>query len=166
MSMKDDINNPEHYKHGDIECIDAIKAQLTPEEYRGYLKGNIAKYIWRERLKGGTESIKKADWYAKKLIGFDEVKPAQKEFTHDSDGWVINHGFDDGKIPDWLDPHEEVEVVFRGGGYSGTDSAGDLRWSLEDSSADIIKYRKAKPKHSEEIQRMIKNSPEWARWLA
>jgi hypothetical protein len=66
------INHPPHYVDGGIECIDAIEAQLTPEEYRGYLKGNIAKYGWRERHKGGTESLRKARFYLNRLIEFDE----------------------------------------------------------------------------------------------
>jgi hypothetical protein len=66
------VNHPPHYTDGLIECIDAIEAQLTPEEYRGYLKGNIAKYAWRERHKGGTESLKKARFYLNRLIEFDE----------------------------------------------------------------------------------------------
>ena len=64
----DNVERPAHYRQGDVECIDAIKAALTPEEYRGYLKGNIIKYTWRERLKGGTESLKKAAWYLKRLL--------------------------------------------------------------------------------------------------
>jgi len=67
------VNHPPHYVDGGIECIEAIEAQLTPEEYRGYLKGNCVKYLWRERHKGNTESLKKAQWYMDRLIGFDEV---------------------------------------------------------------------------------------------
>jgi hypothetical protein len=66
------VNHPPHYTDGSIECIDAIEAQLTPEEFRGYLKGSIAKYNWRERHKGGTESLKKARFYLDRLIMFDE----------------------------------------------------------------------------------------------
>jgi hypothetical protein len=66
------VNHPPHYVNGEIECIEAIEAQLTPEEFRGYLKANIAKYVWRERHKGGTESLKKARWYLDLLISFDE----------------------------------------------------------------------------------------------
>ena len=69
----DDVNHPSHYTDGSIECIEAIEAQLTPEEYRGYLKGNIVKYVWRERHKGNTESLKKAQWYIKRLVEFDEA---------------------------------------------------------------------------------------------
>lgn len=63
----DMVNHPPHYKQGGIECIDAIKAALTEEEYRGYCKGNALKYIWRERHKGGSESLAKAAWYLDEL---------------------------------------------------------------------------------------------------
>ena len=71
--QEDVVNHPSHYTDGGIECIEAIEAQLTLEEYRGYLKGNIAKYNWRERHKGGTESLKKARWYLDRLIQLDET---------------------------------------------------------------------------------------------
>jgi hypothetical protein len=61
------INSPPHYRQGSIECVDAIEAALTPEEFRGYCKGNALKYIWRERHKGGAESLLKAAWYLAKL---------------------------------------------------------------------------------------------------
>jgi hypothetical protein len=70
----DQVNHPPHYTDGGIECIEAIESQLTSEEYRGYLKGNIAKYMWRERMKGGTESLKKAQWYLDRLIQSDEAQ--------------------------------------------------------------------------------------------
>lgn len=61
------INSPIHYTSGPIECIEAIKSALTPEEFRGFCKGNIIKYIWRERHKGGAESLKKAGWYLDRI---------------------------------------------------------------------------------------------------
>jgi len=66
--LNDMVNHPAHYTEGGIECIEAIEAQLTPEEYRGYLKGNVAKYVWREKKKGGTESLRKAQWYLNRLV--------------------------------------------------------------------------------------------------
>ena len=66
--MVDNVNHPEHYTSGGVECIDAIQAALTPEEFRGFLKGNVIKYTWRERLKAGVESLQKAQWYLNKLI--------------------------------------------------------------------------------------------------
>lgn len=68
-AMSDDVdmvNSPPHYRQGDIECIDAIRAALTPEEFRGYCKGNAIKYVWRERYKGGNESMSKANYYLTK----------------------------------------------------------------------------------------------------
>ena len=69
--LVDNVNHPAHYTDGGIECIEAIEAQLTPEEYRGYLKGNVAKYIWREKHKGGIESLKKAQWYLSRLVNLE-----------------------------------------------------------------------------------------------
>ena len=59
----DNVNSPPHYKQGAIECIEAIQSALTEEEFRGYCKGNALKYIWREKHKGGDESLQKAQWY-------------------------------------------------------------------------------------------------------
>ena len=65
----DNVDRPIHYAAGSIECIDAIEDQLSAEEFRGYLKGNIIKYLWREKHKGGIESLKKAKWYLNRLLG-------------------------------------------------------------------------------------------------
>lgn len=66
--LQDDVNRPAHYTSGGVECIDAIKASMTPEEFRGFLKGNAIKYLWRYRLKGHPEQdLKKADWYLARL---------------------------------------------------------------------------------------------------
>ena len=67
----DMVNHPPHYSSDKIECIEAIQAQLTKEEYRGFLKGNVAKYLWREKHKGGTESLEKAQWYLTRLVELD-----------------------------------------------------------------------------------------------
>jgi hypothetical protein len=57
-------NSPnDHYRQGDIECIDAIRAALTDEEWRGFCKGNVLKYTWREKHKGGDGSLLKAQDY-------------------------------------------------------------------------------------------------------
>jgi len=66
-SYPDMVNQPPHYTAGGIECIDAIRAALTPEEFRGFCKGNAIKYSWREKLKGGDEDLKKAAWYLAKV---------------------------------------------------------------------------------------------------
>lgn len=60
--------NPDHYKVGGIETIDFIKAKLTPEEYRGYLKGNVLKYASRLGYKGdAVTDAGKINWYSTAL---------------------------------------------------------------------------------------------------
>lgn len=68
MAGTDAVNNPSHYGQGKIECIEYIKDFLTEEEYIGYLRGNIAKYLHRWRYKNGLEDLKKAQWYLTELI--------------------------------------------------------------------------------------------------
>lgn len=69
----DIINNPSHYNRGGIEIINVLKAFLTPEEYKGYLKGTNLTYLLRSAWKGQNKhDILKAEWYAKRLS--DEVK--------------------------------------------------------------------------------------------
>jgi hypothetical protein len=63
----DKVNKPAHYE-GNIECIEAIKSSMSKEAFKGYLKGNIEKYIWRYDRKGGVEDLQKAEWYLKRLI--------------------------------------------------------------------------------------------------
>ncbi len=65
--IEDEVNNPRHYTQGEIECIDAMRSALTEEEFRGYCKGAAFKYIWRERHKGGNQSLQKAVWYLEKI---------------------------------------------------------------------------------------------------
>lgn len=63
-----EVDHPKHYTQGGVECIDGIEAALTPEEFRGYCKGNIIKYTWREKHKHGATDMRKASWYFERLI--------------------------------------------------------------------------------------------------
>ena len=64
----DPVNHPSHYTRGGIECIDAIKASMSPEAFHGFLQGNAMKYIWRHDLKGKpVEDLDKAMWYLTRL---------------------------------------------------------------------------------------------------
>jgi len=67
--MNDKINHPSHYTQGPIECVDAIESALTPEEFRGWLKGSAMKYIWRAgRKNDAAEDIGKAQWFLTRLL--------------------------------------------------------------------------------------------------
>ena len=70
--MTDPVNRPDHYTQGGVECIDAIRAQLSPEEWRGFLRGQVAKYNWRLGRKDALEQdVRKLRWYASWLCGVD-----------------------------------------------------------------------------------------------
>ena len=64
----DNVNSPSHYGQGEIEAIVYIKDFLPKEEYIGYLRGNIAKYLHRWRYKNGVEDLEKAQVYLGWLI--------------------------------------------------------------------------------------------------
>lgn len=65
----DPVNHADHYNAGDIECIDAIEASMSPIEYAGFLKGQVIKYLWRYRHKGkAVQDLKKAEYYHARLI--------------------------------------------------------------------------------------------------
>ena len=59
MPQKNDpINKPVHYtSSSSIECIDAIKAALSTEQFEGWLRGNVIKYLWRYPHKNKLEDL-------------------------------------------------------------------------------------------------------------
>ena len=72
MAMKeahhDVVNKPSHYNTGNIECIEAIEESMSSVAFKGYLKGNCLKYLWRYDYKGKqVEDLNKATWYLNKL---------------------------------------------------------------------------------------------------
>tara|TARA_B100000795_G_scaffold250382_1_gene218532 strand:+ start:833 stop:1150 length:318 start_codon:yes stop_codon:yes gene_type:complete len=71
-ALEDLVNHPNHYKSegvGSIECIDAIQAALTEEEFIGFCKGNNIKYTWRSNRKQDVRmNIEKARWYLNKVL--------------------------------------------------------------------------------------------------
>jgi len=66
--VEDVVNNPDHYNTGNIECIEAIEESMSSVAFKGYLKGNCMKYLWRYDYKGKqVEDLQKAGWYLQKL---------------------------------------------------------------------------------------------------
>lgn len=62
------VNHPPHYQ-GKVEAIDYIWDKLTKEEYIGFLKGSILKYVSRlGKKEDDLADAKKATWYLAKLI--------------------------------------------------------------------------------------------------
>lgn len=60
-----------HYKDMPMQPWDVMQAVLTPEEFRGYLKGNVIKYAMRAGRKDGSDDAGKAQHYRQKLAEID-----------------------------------------------------------------------------------------------
>ena len=68
----DPVNQPEHYRVGEVEAIDYIAQQLG-SGVKDYLLGNVHKYLHRHRFKGNAlEDLKKTQWYLSRLIMEEE----------------------------------------------------------------------------------------------
>jgi hypothetical protein len=73
--------NPAHYQKGGVECIEAIEASMSKEAFKGFLKGNCIKYIYRYENKNGAEDLKKAEWYLLRLIALREDEETMAKVT-------------------------------------------------------------------------------------
>lgn len=66
---KDNVNHPQHYNKGGIECLDVIKAFYGKEAFEGFCAGNMLKYAMRYKHKGqALDDLKKIRFYADELI--------------------------------------------------------------------------------------------------
>lgn len=63
----------DHYTTMGIQPWDVMESVLTPEEFVGFLKGNIIKYAMRAGRKEGTDDAAKAKHYANKLANFQGI---------------------------------------------------------------------------------------------
>ena len=64
------VDHPPHYRTGDIECWDAIRAALGPDGFKSYCRGNALKYIWRAPYKGDEAGdYGKAVAYLLRIVG-------------------------------------------------------------------------------------------------
>ena len=102
--------NPAHYQKGGVECIEAIEASMSKEAFKGFLKGNCIKYIYRYENKNGAEDLKKAEWYLLRLTALreDEETMAKKimkiteevlSIDYDPDDYLTPSGCPDGFCP-------------------------------------------------------------------
>jgi hypothetical protein len=140
--MSDAVNKPEHYNQGQIECIDAMKIVLTPEEFRGYLKGNVFKYLWREKDKNGNEDLRKGKSYYDWLIELIDESEKQKAADLQS---LKDHPF--GKLKEATLNSDTIPEGYRKLNDSSEEprQIGDLRWSVAEKryieiSVDEIGY--------------------------
>jgi hypothetical protein len=70
-----DVKNQQHYTAQAVQPIEYMEITMTPEQYEGYLLGNVIKYVSRYRHKNGLEDLRKAKVYM---------------------GWLVDHVADTG----------------------------------------------------------------------
>lgn len=69
QAKKDNVNHPQHYNKGGIECFDVIKAFYGKEAFEGFCAGNMLKYAMRYKHKGqALDDLKKIRFYADELV--------------------------------------------------------------------------------------------------
>lgn len=69
LVKEDAVNSPQHYTQGAIEVIDYIDQVADGYEGRqAVYAGNIIKYVSRAPYKNQAEDIRKAIWYAQRLV--------------------------------------------------------------------------------------------------
>lgn len=85
--MNNAVEHPKHYRlEGINEVLDVIRYALSEEEYLGFLKGNVIKYVLRAPYKGELkQDWEKASYYADLVKKFsdrisDEEQPNEEDF--------------------------------------------------------------------------------------
>jgi hypothetical protein len=69
-----------YYNTENYECIDVLEEVMSAEEFKGFLKGNIFKYLWRAGKKGkALEDCKKALEYMNMLVAKLDVEELLEE---------------------------------------------------------------------------------------
>jgi hypothetical protein len=58
----------DHYKSKKIQPWEAMESWMSPEQFEGFLRGNVLKYIARYKDKDGLKDVQKARHYLDKLI--------------------------------------------------------------------------------------------------
>lgn len=66
------VEHPNHYTQGNIECIDAMEEAFGTQAVMIFCVCNAFKYIWRHHKKNGVEDIKKAVWYLNKYLSLQK----------------------------------------------------------------------------------------------
>lgn len=75
----DNVNNPQHYNTGNIECIDGIIASIGIDAAIDFCDGNVLKYALRAKHKGKEmEDMQNDEWYDEKAAELME----KKEFSN------------------------------------------------------------------------------------
>lgn len=80
MEKIDDYIEPDYYHNGTdgVDTIEMLYRTFPFEHFRGFMKGNVIKYITRYDRKNGQEDLKKAHTYLDRLRDYEQQHEAAK----------------------------------------------------------------------------------------
>lgn len=64
----------EHYKSKQVQPWTAMESWMTSEQFEGFLRGNVIKYIARYPDKDGMKDVYKAKHYLERLVELLETR--------------------------------------------------------------------------------------------
>ena len=80
-----DLTKQEHYTNNGIEPIEIMRKNFSHDEFVGFCKGNVLKYLLRYKDKNGIEDLEKAkiylDWLIGELVAEDLNKTFDERFA-------------------------------------------------------------------------------------
>ena len=81
VDRNEDLVKPDRYCGKDGKDLLQLfeESLLTDEEYKGFLKGNVYKYLKRYEHKNGKEDLEKATVYLNKLCDFEVQHEKEKQ---------------------------------------------------------------------------------------
>ena len=81
VDCNEDIVKPDRYKGKDGKDLLQLfeESLLSDKEYKGFLKGNVYKYVKRYEVKNGKEDLEKAIVYLNKLYDFEVQYEKEKQ---------------------------------------------------------------------------------------
>lgn len=68
---------PDYYRKGGRDLFDHFAEMFPSQWFRGFMVGNVIKYVVRYTAKNGTQDLVKARTYVDRLIQFEEGKHAK-----------------------------------------------------------------------------------------
>lgn len=79
-----DLTKQEHYTNNGIEPIEIMQKNFSHDEFIGFCKGNVLKYLLRYKDKNGLEDLEKAkiylNWLIDELVAEDLNKTFDERF--------------------------------------------------------------------------------------
>lgn len=80
-----DLTKQVHYTNNGIEPIEIMRKNFSHDEFVGFCKGNVLKYLLRYKDKNGIEDLEKAkiylDWLIGELVAEDLNKTFDERFA-------------------------------------------------------------------------------------